>query len=400
MKRIIDYFLIIYYYLLLFIGLIMTSWIIWSRFIRSRTIRELPDSLLTEYRFWILIYICCIYIYSIKNILKASGDNYLNLKDIIEILYAPLKTIDHAIKYNKYIKPYYYKFVSKFYNFTETKNINDDQIQVFVFFMQIFPRIILVSILMIDTFYFNKLEIFYKFVLLGLFPFIFRYFKYSLKDVYEHWIVELENKYSLVRIYEVGYKFDDSRKKNTKAIYHDEEKTIREYIEIKFNNIIDYLLDEVDYEYESTPYCKSEVYNEYCLNKYKNKKALYTSEDLDILRALYCELMPNIIHLKMFLSRIEVVSEVSLMKTSKIVIFGGYLVCWAYILIISYYNYPIDLIMSKYLLLNFMLYLVKEENPFMDFDSGSHNKNLLTIENIKKILCKIIKNIIQKWSKE
>jgi hypothetical protein len=50
------------YYILLLLGLITTSWIIWSRFIRNRIIRKIPDVLLTEYRFWILLYICCLYL--------------------------------------------------------------------------------------------------------------------------------------------------------------------------------------------------------------------------------------------------------------------------------------------------------------------------------------------------
>ena len=55
------------YYILLLLGLIGTSWIIWSRFIRERTIRNIPDELLTEYRVWILLYLCCIYFIIIKN---------------------------------------------------------------------------------------------------------------------------------------------------------------------------------------------------------------------------------------------------------------------------------------------------------------------------------------------
>lgn len=41
----IKFYDIMYYYCLTIIGSIMTSWIIWSRFIRERSIREIPDYL-------------------------------------------------------------------------------------------------------------------------------------------------------------------------------------------------------------------------------------------------------------------------------------------------------------------------------------------------------------------
>ena len=66
---------IIFYYLLVSLGLIITSWIIWSRFIRERTIRNIPDELFTEIRFWILLYICLIYFYVVKTLIKEPKPN-------------------------------------------------------------------------------------------------------------------------------------------------------------------------------------------------------------------------------------------------------------------------------------------------------------------------------------
>ena len=163
-KMIKYYFNIIFYYLLILVGLIITSWMIWSRFIRTRTIREIPDSLFTEYRFWILLYLCIIYINIIKNLYKPSEiDPVVNsvIKEIITIVYKPLTTLDHMIKYNKYVKRHYYKIMFKFANFVVLENMTDNKIRLLIFFMQIFPRFILVSFLFIDTFYFHKLEIFY-----------------------------------------------------------------------------------------------------------------------------------------------------------------------------------------------------------------------------------------------
>jgi hypothetical protein len=214
------------YYILILLGLIITSWIIWSRFIRARILRDIPDALFTEYRFWILFYICCIYLYVIKTILIPKKES-LVFTEILDIIYKPLKTLDHTIKYNKYIKIYYYKICFNILTFiTNIVKVKYKFVLIFVFCMQILPRIILVIFLLVDTFYYHKLEYFYKVVLIGLLPFIFNYLKYCLKDIYEQWILNLENSYIGVRIFEENYEFDDARKGNTKAIYHHEKKTI------------------------------------------------------------------------------------------------------------------------------------------------------------------------------
>ena len=104
---------LIIYFILLFGGLIGTSWIIWARFIRQRTIRDIPDYLLTEYRFWLLLYICLIYLYSIKSLLKEPSSHiiYQEINKISNYIWKPLITLDHAIKYNSFCKDYYIKLI-------------------------------------------------------------------------------------------------------------------------------------------------------------------------------------------------------------------------------------------------------------------------------------------------
>ena len=158
------------YYLFILIGLIATSWIIWSRFVRARTIREIPDYFLTEYRFWILLYICCVYLYVIKNLLMPGESNSI-FTLLVDQIYQAFTILDRFIKYNKYVKPYYYPII--LFYIKVLQNVKGYYILNFILFMQIIPRIILVTILVLDTFYFQKLEVFYKVVLIGVLPFIF-----------------------------------------------------------------------------------------------------------------------------------------------------------------------------------------------------------------------------------
>lgn len=273
------------YYLLLLLGLAITSWLIWSRFLRERTIRDIPDLLLTEYRFWILLYICFIYISVIKNLIKPKQANSF-ITNIINILYKPLTTLDHFIKYNKYIRTYYYKFMIGFIKYLDISNLKDNRIIIIIFFIQVFPRIILVIFLLLDTFYFKRLEIFYKIVLIGVLPFMYKYIKYCVKDIYEHWIKELENRYDCVVISEKNdYEVDDNIKEITKALYHNKEKSIKDYLDIKLANMFDYYGDKVDYEYDAFPICKETYIQQYLFEKYfsnneKYNESKYTEEFL------------------------------------------------------------------------------------------------------------------------
>ena len=372
MIKITKYLHLIFYYLLLLLGLIMTSWIIWSRFIRERTIRDIPDMFMSEFRFWILIYICIIYIIVIKNLIKPVdiNESLAELsKFISDIIYKPLKTLDHLIKYNKYVKPYYYKIMFKFLNYIDYNQNDystDSNFRLFIFFIQVFPRLILVLFLLTDTFYFHHIELFYNVILIGVIPFMWRYIKYTLKDIQEVWIVELENKYDLVYVYEKNYAFDKTRIGNTKSIHHDQERTIREYIEIKFNNVFEYINNKVENEYDAFPYVKKEVIEQFHLEKYGDKKDKYRTSDIKIMEALYYELIPYLHINKFLIERITIISETSRIKWSKIILFILYLIAWGYILIISYYTYPFELLMAKTLLKNFMIYLINIDNPFAE----------------------------------
>lgn len=271
-----KFFNLFIYYFLIFLGLVITSWIIWSRFIRERTIRDIPDTLLTEYRFWILLYICFIYFYVIKNLIKPKEANPF-IKEIINIIYKPLITLDHFFKYNKKIKVYYYKFmINLIVKYLDISKITDNSITIIIFFMQVFPRIILVIFLILDTFYFKKIEIFYKIVLIGVLPFIYRYIKYTIKDIYEKWISELEDRYKGVRISAEKISNDVyTFKETTNAPYHKNEKTIKEFLDIKLQNMFDYYGDKVDYEYSASAISKSTYIQQYIYEKYKSNKENY-----------------------------------------------------------------------------------------------------------------------------
>lgn len=73
-----------------------------------------------------MLYVCIIYIIII-NLIKPSKV-IPGYKEIIDIIYKHLTSLNEAIKYNKFIKPYYYKLMSKVINFINPSKITEDQL--------------------------------------------------------------------------------------------------------------------------------------------------------------------------------------------------------------------------------------------------------------------------------
>lgn len=388
-------FQIITYYSLILTGLIMTSWIVWSRFIRERAIRDVPDALFTEYRFWILLYLCVIYLYIVKNLLKPKEANTFFLW-ISDLVFTPLITLDHFIKHNAYVQPYYYKVMNIFFQLLSYRT--DTFFIPLLLTFQIIPRCILVFFLLLDTFYYNKLEFFYKVVLIGLLPFIFRYLKYSVKDFYDHWVKLLEDKYKFVFVYEKGYKGLISRKNNTLAEYHFKKVSIKECIEIKYENDSNNSLDKnFPYQYVYDAYAKKETSADYKEKKYKNVTTKCTIKDYEEIEKLFHDLIPKIVLLKLELELLEGTEKYAIVKWPKVVIFSLYFVSWAFILSVSYYFYPVTFSMFKYFCINMMIYLLNLDDNFSCVSGGSLRENLITKESIMLIVNAILKKVLGTW---
>lgn len=288
-----KYFKFIIYYILLILGLCLISWLIWSRFIR-----DIPDASFTELRFWILLYLCFIYAYSIKHLLKNHYPNEI-LSQITTLCYTPLTTLDHSLKYNGYLIQYYYNFIKtiiKLINTTSEKHILG-----VIFSLQILPRILLVTLLLVDTFWFHRLEIMYKAILIGLLPFIFRYLNYCLKDVYDYWVEELDLYYNFIIVFQEYFGYDYKVNAEFIPIHHFKKKFVKEYIEIKYENWQNYHDNIINYEYVGSLYPRDNIFEEYRLQKYKDNPKKFMSQDFEHLRMLFKELMPQVLDLKFLL---------------------------------------------------------------------------------------------------
>jgi len=400
------------YLSLLALGLITSSWLIWSRFIRERSIREIPDSLLTEYRFWILIYICWLYAYILKSLLITEKAEASEIKKLLYALggyfYKPMITLDQFIKYNRYTKKKYSE--GMFIILTKLVLVLPGKIKIIIISLQILPRMVLALFLALDTFYFHKLELFYKIILIGLLPFLYRYLKYSVKDVIDHWIDEVENEYGYTEVtvyeegyegvteYKEGYDYSEDERRildrvgKTDAGFHNTTVTVSEYLEILFvnyidrieGNYIDRIENVVSHRYVGKPsgnkdravernykQRKQDLYRHficsYCTMELDRERYRYRLEHYarKINRDRFHEKVEMIIHYKMLFYLTQAwVDENKISKYPRILIWSTYLICWGYILSVSYYTYPIELKMFKTYILALLIHWIQDGNPF------------------------------------
>lgn len=128
------------------LGSFLLIYLIWIRFIRERLPRDIPDLLLTEYNFWILLYICLIYIYIIKSLIKPQESPFTFSElftQISDLIHTPFITLDNAIKH--------YLFKNKYHNFTifiaNNLKVNSSYKPYIMFIFTFLPRFIMILFL-------------------------------------------------------------------------------------------------------------------------------------------------------------------------------------------------------------------------------------------------------------
>lgn len=382
---------IIFYYLSIITTLFIVLWIIWAKFLRVRLVKTIP-MILSEYGFWFLCYLCIIYLVIIMMILislyakKPNKNNEKNIiKEMMNQIYKPFIMLDHAFKYNKYLEKNYNNFKISMIN--RIKNFKEKGFVTMILVFQLFPRIILVIVLFMDTFYFNKLELLYKVISLGFLPFMFRYIKYNFNDFKEYYIKVLQSKYKYIYLLDEASAEIKDWELNNDNKYHDQDISIKEYADFKIQQCL-YGTPKV--KYSETPIPHDKILSELSEN------------DFDKIQKEFPQDITIICDSAVIYEKISHFQNKKVILYIRLFIYIFYFICWFYILTKSYYTYPLDLPMFKYFVKNLTYYIfVYDYDPFSMLHQISINENLVTPENIisliKKLLYMIknaIKNII------
>ena len=249
-------------YSLIFTGLLIVLYFIWARYLRIRFSKDIPLPYLSIRGFLIITTICCIYIIVIKHLIKPSIKSNIFTEYLVPLFYIPLETFDVekiVLKYHDKLK----------YLLTDT--------YIFYFIFAIVPRLLLVTVLFMDTFIFHKLHYLYYFIYFSLLLFLNRYIIYSLK------VVKKNNmEYLKLNVAGIGTPFNENA-------FTQEEKDDPEYEYIEImgfepERTIDYFVNcSVFYHY--TPEITSITVSDYYYHNFEKTYNIPKSDSIFRLHA-------------------------------------------------------------------------------------------------------------------
>lgn len=362
------------------LGLLLVYWLIWVRFIRERLPKNIPF-ILTEEKFYVLTYICIIYLFIIFLLIFPRNPNKFS-KTLFEYLYMPLTTFDTTLKTNKFALNFSIKSFSRLYQ--EIRPLNSKLfyskksfiVPLHLIFYMI-PRCILIILLLLDIFYFKKIENFYSFILLGILPLLNRYLKYSFKNVKEIYIIDLKKRWDAVIIFgkeellplqRDDFSENESFENYINREYEMNEKrlTMEEYMDLYINENLNFY---EAYPFLNKEYIQKQFFPTFSLEELQNlendknyeKKLSEIDSNLKIFdfsqKMSECEMIIS------YHAIYSSVTNIPYIKWGRIFIFILYFICWFYILCISFHTLN-DLSNTLQAIRWVNIYLVNKEEPF------------------------------------
>ncbi len=183
-----------------FLTLIGALWVIsyiWLYFVRERLPRDIPF----EPSLWsiiTLISINILYLYILLRILRPKPINpiFLQIMEKLRFLYKPLYLLDEEMRNGVYTKTFIDKIVKKLATVLSFVTDMDKNRYLYILWY-IIPRIILAILLIIDVFYFYKLNYVYKFAFLTLIIFLCYYIIYCMRLKIGEYTAELDKYYQV-----------------------------------------------------------------------------------------------------------------------------------------------------------------------------------------------------------
>jgi hypothetical protein len=365
---------IIDHHLLLF-GFIIFSIFVYFKFIRERLPKDLPFSL-SVLGFFILVELCCIYVYIVYTSIRPSQPPKEVVALIVDNLFKPLYALDNYIKILPIIKIYH----SKIFIWIAQKGVYIFQKPIFEICFFVLPRLILIVVFTRDIFFYSKLEYFYYVLVpMGLLLFIYRYFIYSIKTLK----VDLFNTFNIYveginTTYEYGVHPSEWPENYDPE---NEDDDIPPTMDLDLGIFVHYYCKKILNNFEkpkinllmkTMPFYNK--YNTHDDNEYK----VYKEQDILLRIALQ-----HILELFMLHEYILQVNNHHYLKRYKIIVYSLYLICWVYILLISFHTLNI---MELFIVMN--LTWVEVLDPFS-------NIQIITLEETS-YLQTLLRNIIQK----
>lgn len=246
------------------------------------------------------------------------------LKEIIDSIFIPLETLDRYLKDLSYLnKTYKQRIVFLAYKL----NYFLVQTNMFYYTFEIFPRILLVTVLFTDIFGYHELYYIYKFLLIGAFILLGKYIKYSLKDAKEHFIGSLQDHLIILMAFAHAIQVVDLQPPENE----EDDFDIPETMGVPLKIFIDF---------QTTTFLNQKEYYSYMILHDRYDDSYYIEKNLPLPREFTTkeinQRIENILKISLILSYYDIANNYAKdIKLVKFLIYLNYFICWSYILIVS-----------------------------------------------------------------
>ena len=340
------------------LGLLIFASFIWLRFIRTRLPKDIPLKYISFLGLCILIYICIVYFIMVKYLINSHNKGKKRLSEYcVEFLYTPLESFDAALKHGWDSNAFVLNLSKKVEYFIKDTNL-------FYWCLFILPRVILVTILSIDIFFFHQLKYIYYALFLTVPIMLRKYIIYSFKITKKHLVAQLEHWFSHVSTpYVEGVHPDEDPDDPDYEYdpYRNMSLPLGIFVDFQAKNIV-YQGAPAEYSYYFSDY----YYNVFCKKHNILDKQVISEPYWSFVKhdknTIYQKKIEEIITLACLIEYYNKTHNNNTMfRYIKIIIFSLYFICWSYILITGLPN--VDWIQVA---LTLWKTVFTEKNPFMN----------------------------------
>jgi hypothetical protein len=364
-------------YLSIVLCLLFLMLYLWLRFFRERLPRDIPFNL-TIILFIILCLICIGYLLIIIQMIKPRVPNkyiLIIINKLVKITQI-MDNVDSIIKnntgFNTSLNTFFYKIIILFKLYKTNNN------RYFYIILNLIPKVCLLLLFSLDIFFLKKMELFYKYIFIGIIPLIYDYIVYSIAKALASLITDLEKNY-YVKILSTAEDEDEGEYKEIARFmvfinnlkYNDYGVLdLGYFVDIQANNLI-FDCDVYKYTCIETEYAR-EVY---ARNHNIELPDLWVFEPLsdEISTRLAPYFFDNIekaINFQAFIETHKDLTKPRITRTYYIYILISYLFCWLYILIISVYS------LNIFELSTFLEYFRDDIDPFSNTNIRDFGGNI------------------------
>ena len=331
------------------LGLLMLLFYFYIRLFIPKLPQSIPYNL-TSLSIISLSFIITVYsIHLISIISQGSIIGSGKIQKALSLLLLPIRELDEKIKSHNYSQPKYYKRInrlSKLLNLFNTfynPQIKSSKFHIIVFIFQIVPHIILLSTLIVETFFLDQISLFYSLLPITMIFLINLYLTFSINKIHENFLKKLEdctqntissrndayNLLILTRQYQARNDEEEDfdsfvlARIPVREAMEDEIKTIvitRQQLDLRpFVDINKYI---ADHGYIVT--------HSHRMNKWSHLDSILTHAQKTSFFFIRIILSTGV-----FLEEYTLASNTPFFKKTKAIIFSGYITCWGYIFLFS-----------------------------------------------------------------